>query len=435
MGLFDKLINRAESLSTHVQDAFNEIKQDWSLSDVEQKLRRTLARMVVQLAKQSPNAETESQLRNNNMAILLELANGTSKVDLNVYEEDERVNRELLNQLDNLVEYLIGKRPALSPLVDNLPVELAPMIREIEGILIEINELEEENSQVSAERQARRETLEQEYAEMAEKSDYSELEKTTALADLTKTMSVGRSIVESLYDIPRLEAEVHENPQNPMGYVNLAEALIRSRTTENIRKGISAVFNPRALVVDRVGSMIRGAKGGIAKEVALARTSLCLSRRSLEQDPMDFWALAAAGRAYLLLGEPLLAAKYLKTAALLRPDCADLYYYLAQAYATKESMKNTVSYLVYGAKLGSYRCAVSLHETIEDFEEEAEESLHPSIELRERLMRVIEEQEKGEEGTGVLEQFLEDKTKSFGRLGKRLERAMDTFVGVREETR
>ena len=213
MGLFDKLINRAESLSTHVQDAFSEIKQDWSHVGCRAEAENGLfARMVVQLAKQSPDAETESQLRNNNMAILLELANGTSKVDLNVYEEDERVNGELSNQLDNLVEYLMDERPDISPLVDNLPVELAPMIREIEGILIEINELEGENSQVSAERQARRETLEQEYAEMAEKSDYSELEKTTALADLTKTMSVGRSIVESLYDIPRLEAEVHEKP-------------------------------------------------------------------------------------------------------------------------------------------------------------------------------------------------------------------------------
>ena len=434
MGLFDKLINQAESLSTHIQGAFSEIKQDWSLSDVEQKLRTALARMVVQLAKQSPNVETENQLRNNNMMVLLELANRTGKVDLNIDEEDELVNIEFSNQLDNLVEYLIDERPDISPLVETLPVELAPMIREIEGILIEITELEEENSQASAERQAHRETLEQEYAEMAEKSDYSELEKTTALADLAKTMSVGRSIVESLYDIPRLEAEVHENPQDPMGYMNLAEALIRSRTTENIRKGINVVFNPSALVVYGAGNMIREAKGGIAKEVALARTSLCLSRRFLEQDPMDFWCLAAAGRAYLLLGEPLLAAKYLKTAVLLRPDCADLYYYLAQAYATKESMKNAVSYLIYGTKLGSYRCAVSLHETIEDFEEEAEESLHHSIELRERLMKVVEEQEKDEEDIGLLEQFLEDKTRSFGRLSKRLERAMDTFVGGREGT-
>ena len=434
MGLFDKLINQAESLSTHIQGAFSEIKQDWSLSDVEQKLRTALARMVVQLAKQSPNVETENQLRNNNMMVLLELANRTGKVDLNIDEEDELVNIEFSNQLDNLVEYLIDERPDISPLVDTLPVELAPMIREIEGILIEITELEEENSQASAERQAHRETLEQEYVEMAEKSDYSELEKTTALADLAKTMSVGRSIVESLYDIPRLEAEVHENPQDPMGYMNLAEALIRSRTTENIRKGINVVFNPSALVVYGAGNMIREAKGGIAKEVALARTSLCLSRRFLEQDPMDFWCLAAAGRAYLLLGEPLLAAKYLKTAVLLRPDCADLYYYLAQAYATKESIKNAVSYLIYGTKLGSYRCAVSLHETIEDFEEEAEESLHHSIELRERLMKVVEEQEKDEEDIGLLEQFLEDKTRSFGRLSKRLERAMDTFVGGREET-
>ena len=434
MGLFDKLINQVESLSTHVQDAFSEIKQDWSLSDVEPKLRTALAGMVVQLAKQSPNVETENQLRNNNMMVLLELANRTGKVDLNTDEEDELVNIEFSNQLDNLVEYLIDERPDISPLVGTLPVELAPMIREIEGILIEINELEEENSQASAERQARRETLEQEYAEMAEKSDYSELEKTTALADLAKTMSVGRSIVESLYDIPRLEAKVHENPQDPMGYMNLAEALIRSRTTENIRKGINVVFNPSALVVYGAGNMIREAKGGTAKEVALARTSLCLSRRFLEQDPMDFWCLAAAGRAYLLLGEPLLAAKYLKTAVLLRPDCADLYYYLAQAYATKESMKNAVSYLIYGTKLGSYRCAVSLHETIEDFEEEAEESLHHSIELRERLMKVVEEQEKDEEDIGLLEQFLEDKTRSFGRISKRLERAMDTFVGGREET-
>ena len=434
MGLFDKLINQAESLSTHIQGAFSEIKQDWSLSDVEQKLRTALARMVVQLAKQSPNVETENQLRNNNMMVLLELANRTGKVDLNIDEEDELVNIEFSNQLDNLVEYLIDERPDISPLVGTLPVELAPMIREIEGILIEINELEEENSQASAERQARRETLEQEYAEMAEKSDYSELEKTTALADLAKTMSVGRSIVESLYDIPRLEAKVHENPQDPMGYMNLAEALIRSRTTENIRKGINVVFNPSALVVYGAGNMIREAKGGTAKEVALARTSLCLSRRFLEQDPMDFWCLAAAGRAYLLLGEPLLAAKYLKTSVLLRPDCADLYYYLAQAYAIKESMKNSVSYLIYGTKLGSYRCAVSLHETIEDFEEEAEESLHHSIELRERLMKVVEEQEKDEEDIGLLEQFLEDKTRSFGRLRKRLERAMDTFVGGREET-
>ena len=434
MGLFDKLINQVESLSTHVQDAFSEINQDWSLSDVEPKLRTALARMVVQLAKQSPNVETENQLRNNNMMVLLELANRTGKVDLNTDEEDELVNIEFSNQLDNLVEYLIDERPDISPLVGTLPVELAPMIREIEGILIEINELEEENSQASAERQARRETLEQEYAEMAEKSDYSELEKTTALADLAKTMSVGRSIVESLYDIPRLEAKVHENPQDPMGYMNLAEALIRSRTTENIRKGINVVFNPSALVVYGAGNMIREAKGGTAKEVALARTSLCLSRRFLEQDPMDFWCLAAAGRAYLLLGEPLLAAKYLKTAVLLRPDCADLYYYLAQASATKESMKNAVSYLIYGTKLGSYRCAVSLHETIEDFEEEAEESLHHSIELRERLMKVVEEQEKDEEDIGLLEQFLEDKTRSFGRISKRLERAMDTFVGGREET-
>ena len=434
MGLFDKLINQVESLSTHVQDAFSEINQDWSLSDVEQKLRTALARMVVQLAKQSPNVETENQLRNNNMMVLLELANRTGKVDLNTDEEDELVNIEFSNQLDNLVEYLIDERPDISPLVGTLPVELAPMIREIEGILIEINELEEENSQASAERQVRRETLEQEYAEMAEKSDYSELEKTTALADLAKTMSVGRSIVESLYDIPRLEAKVHENPQDPMGYMNLAEALIRSRTTENIRKGINVVFNPSALVVYGAGNMIREAKGGTAKEVALARTSLCLSRRFLEQDPMDFWCLAAAGRAYLLLGEPLLAAKYLKTAVLLRPDCADLYYYLAQAYATKESMKNAVSYLIYGTKLGSYRCAVSLHETIEDFEEEAEEGLHHSIELRERLMKVVEEQEKDEEDIGLLEQFLEDKTRSFGRISKRLERAMDTFVGGREET-
>ena len=434
MGLFDKLINRAESFSTHIQDALSEIKEDWSISDVERKLRMALVRMGVQLAKHSPNAETESQLRNNNMAILLELAN-TSKVDLNIDEVDELIDIELSNQLDNLVEYLIDKRPDISPLVETLPVELAPMIREIEGILIEINELEEENSQASVERQARRETLEQEYAEMAEKSDYSELEKTTALADLAKTMSVGRSIVESLYDIPRLEAEVHENPQDPMGYVNLAEALIRSRSTENIRKGIDAVLNPGAFVVYGAGNMIRKAQGGIAKEVALARTSLCLSRRYLEQDPMDFWTLAAAGRAYFLLGEPLLAAKYLKTAVLLRPDYTDLYYYLAQACAAKESVKNAISYLICGARLGNHRCAVSLHETVEDFEEETAESLHHSIELRERLMKVIEEQEKGEGDMGVLEQFLEDKTRSFGRLGKRFERVMDTFVGGREETR
>ena len=87
---------------------------------------------------------------------------------------------------------------------------------------------------------------------MAEKSDYSELEKTTALADLAKTMSVGRSIVESLYDIPRLEAELHENPQDPMGYANLAEALIRSRSTENIRKGIECC--PQSQCVRRLWS-------------------------------------------------------------------------------------------------------------------------------------------------------------------------------------
>jgi hypothetical protein len=49
-------------------------------------------------------------------------------------------------------------------------------------------------------------------------------------------------------------------------------------------------------------------------------------------------------------------------------------------------------------------------------------------------MKVVEEQEKDEEDIGLLEQFLEDKTRSFGRLSKRLERAMDTFVGGREGT-
>ena len=137
MGLFDKLINRAESFSTHIQDALSEIKEDWSISDVERKLRMALVRMGVQLAKHPPNAGTENQLRNNNMAILLELANGTSTVDLNIHEVDELIDIELSNQLDNLVEYLIAKRPDISPLVETLPVELASMIREIEGILTE----------------------------------------------------------------------------------------------------------------------------------------------------------------------------------------------------------------------------------------------------------------------------------------------------------
>jgi hypothetical protein len=76
---------------------------------------------------------------------------------------------------------------------------------------------------------------------------------------------------------------------------------------------------------------------------------------------------------------------------LLRPDFADLYYYLTQSYAAKESAKNALSYLIYGARLGSPLCAVSLYETIEDFEAEGEKNLPHSSELRERLGKVIEE--------------------------------------------
>ena len=132
----------------------------------------------------------------------------------------------------------------------------------------------------------------------------------------------------------------------------------------------------------------------------------------------------------------MLATKYLKLAVLLRPDFADLYYYLAQSYAAKESTKNAISYLIYGARLGSPLCAVSLYETIEDFEAEGEKTLSHSSELRERLMKVFEEQETDEEGAGILGQFLEEKSDSFRRIGKRLERAIDTLVvGDREETR
>jgi len=149
------------------------------------------------------------------------------------------------------------------------------------------------------------------------------------LGDLAKTLSVGRSIVQSLYDIPRLEAAIRENPQDPMGYVDLAEALIRSRQVENIRKGVNVALNPGVFLIYGAGEVLRGVSGDPSREVVLVRTCLSLSRRLLEQNRTNFWALAAAGRAYLLLGEPMLATKYLKLAVLLRPDFANLYYYLA----------------------------------------------------------------------------------------------------------
>lgn len=436
MGLFDKLLNRAESLFTHVQDVLGEVTQSWSAAGIEEKVQGVLAQMVIHLAKQPPNVETASQLRINHMAVLLELAESAREFDLDSPKVDELVNVAFESQLEDLVEYLARERPNLSHLVTTLPQELAQEIRKIEESLVKLHELEQSNSKVAAERQTHREALKQNYAKMTEESDYSELEKGSMLGDLAKTLSVGRSIVQSLYDIPRLETAIRENPQDPMGYMDLAEALIRSHQAENIRKGVNVALNPGVFLVYGAGEVLRDVSGGLSKEIVLARTCLTLSRRLLEQDGANFWVLAAAGRAYLLLGEPTLATKYLKLAVLLRPDFADLYYYLAQAYAAKESTKNAISYLIYGVRLGSSLCVVSLYETIEDFEAEDEKTLSHSSELRERLMKVFKEQENDEEGVGILEQFFEEKRDSFRRIGKRLERAIDTLVvGNRGGTR
>jgi hypothetical protein len=135
-------------------------------------------------------------------------------------------------------------------------------MRKVEEMLVKLHELEQLNSEATAERQTRREALQQEYGKRVEQSDYSELEKGSILGDLAKTLSVGRSIVQSLYDIPRLEAAIRENPQDPMGYVNLAEALIRSCQAENIQKGVNVALNPGVFLIYGAGEVLRGVSGG-----------------------------------------------------------------------------------------------------------------------------------------------------------------------------
>ncbi len=55
MGLFDKLLNRAESLFTHVQDVLGEVTQSWSAAGIDGEIQLVLAQMVIHLARQSPN--------------------------------------------------------------------------------------------------------------------------------------------------------------------------------------------------------------------------------------------------------------------------------------------------------------------------------------------------------------------------------------------
>ena len=167
----DKLLNRTESLFTHVQDVLGEVTQSWSAAGSEGEIQRVLAQMVIHLAKQPPNVETANQLRSNHMAALLELAESAREFDLDSPEGDELVNVAFESQLEDLVEYLARERPKLSPLVATLPQELAQEIRKIEERLVKLHELEQSNSKAVAERQTHREALEQEYAKMAEQSD------------------------------------------------------------------------------------------------------------------------------------------------------------------------------------------------------------------------------------------------------------------------
>ncbi len=428
MGLFDKLLNRADSLVTHVQDAIGAVTHRWSAAEVEEKIREALFELVLHLAKQRPTPTIESRLRNSALAVVLGLAEQARQEDLQALEDLGEGDEAFEEMMEKAVERLVEEHPDLTPLGTALPRAQAKAVDTIADLLTQLRDLEHSSTTDETAREERRERLDQEYMAMAEQTDYSTLDKASLLGDIAKVMSVGRSIIQSAYDIPDLEAAIREEPKDPTGYVDLAEAIVRSRTAETIRKGMNVVLHPGTILVYGASQTFKGVKDTLPREIQLARMTLLLSQRLLAQDKTNILALAAAGRAYLILEEPESAAKYLKLAILLCPDCADFYYYLAQAMAMKDASEQAVSYLIHGTRLGSVRCAVTLYDTIQDFEIETDKSVPHSVELQERLEGVLENHEEDTEGSGILSQFLTEKHESMSRISKRIEQAVDELV-------
>ncbi|MEB2284280.1 MAG: hypothetical protein OZ922_06355 [Myxococcales bacterium] len=426
MGFFEKLLNRAEDALTRVQDAAGEIAAEWSEASFREAIRDAMLKIVLIQAKAPPRSDLKERLQRVHLEGIDSLITHARQIGPGTIEEQEGGDEEFEKRLDRLTTRIMTRRPDLSVLTLALGADLEPHLENIARTLVALDERRKQATDSSSARQARRAELLREYSELTKTSSYDDLNRSSLFSDVVRTASISGAAVRCAFDIPRLEETVRKYPRDPMGYVDLAEALTRSRPIDEIRRAVRGVFNPLGAAAFQVVRWVKG--DAPPREVVLARTALLLSRRILAVDRTNDWALVAAGRAHLLLGDLEASARCLKLALALRPAVGELYYYLAIALDGLGYHKTALDYLVIGTRMGSASCAHALETTIESFDAERGGDTTSFPELRAELDKGQEADDAGRDIGEKVGQFVGEKVNAVSRLGRRLERAFDQLI-------
>ena len=428
MSFFDKVINRAESLFTHLENLATGVASGWNEAGIEVELREAVLALAIAAARlRDPEIQA---LNTGELRPVLRLACEARRIGVAKIQEDGAGDERFEQRLTQFVESLWNSRPNLSREITGLDESLQREAKRIQAELDKLRQHRLSEQQSSTASEAERARLNREYEQLAEHTDYSEIERGSALSDLGRSLSLGRSLVSAAYDIPRLESELKDAPGDPEMYVALAEAIIQSRWAETVRKSVTAAVNPTTLLVWGAAAAMRES-AAVPREIGLVRIGLTLAGKILHVEPRNAWAHVVAARAYLLLGEPESAAKHLKIGVLLHPNWADLYYLLALCFESRDKHELALSYLICGARLGSAICAESVRDTLDGYETTKETAFPNADVIRRRLEKVlaepVAEPDDGEE-VGMIDQFLQEKAHSLWRVGRRIERMMDTLV-------
>jgi len=129
--------------------------------------------------------------------------------------------------------------------------------------------------------------------------------------------------------ITYLENAITQDPQNLDLHADLAQTLVDAGRVRQAFEHLQALIdqNPQ-----RAEIWLKLAQLSIDNNLQVLADGLPAAREAVVLDPEDPQAVLLLGRAYLLLGEPVMAERFLLKAAGLGPELAEPHYYLGILY-------------------------------------------------------------------------------------------------------
>lgn len=135
-------------------------------------------------------------------------------------------------------------------------------------------------------------------------------------------LSAAVDIMRARHGVDDLYALVQEEPEEPLHYIWLAEAMQRVGTDQKRYVAVRTAVDPSFIVTRtaiKAGTSL-GAEVGDPVQIRLLKNAFALSMKRLRADPADSDAMHVLARVYLSQGDHGEAARFAKLAILAQPE-------------------------------------------------------------------------------------------------------------------